>query len=191
MKLPKMLSVLALAAAAPAMATTLTFGSPLVGNGPTASFATLSITQVGDGDDWQFSLTAGNLGQLLGSPDATFATLAVDAPPATRNFRNGLAMAGVTGGVSSVTYRTGGGPTGVYDFRFDFGQGNDRLGSGETVSWNWNNSGFGSFDSFALHVQGLAGGTAWYAPSAPVPEPAGAVLMLAGAAALSLLRRRA
>lgn len=189
MKFAPTLSLVALLAAAPAMADTLSFGQPLVGNGPTASFATLSFTQVGDGDDWQFTLTAANLGSLLGSPNATFATLAFDAE-GTRNLRNGLAMSAVSGGVSSVTFNSGGGPTGTYDFRLDLGRGQDRLGSGETASWTWNNSGFASFDHIALQVQGLSGGAAWYAPSAPVPEPASAVLMLAGVAGLSLLRRR-
>lgn len=172
-------------AAAPAMADTLAFGQPLVGNGPAFSFATLSVTQVGNGDDWQFTLDASGL-----SAGATLATLAFEVAGAVPNYRNGLAMTGVSGGVGSVTARNGGGPTGVFDFRLDLGQGQDRLAGGETVSWTWNDSGHGSFSSVALQVQGLPGGTAWYAPSAPVPEPASALMMLAGAGVLLWARRR-
>lgn len=182
--------------AVPAM--TLTFGTPLAGTGPTASFATLTYnpTVASSGDDWSFTLSAGNLASIFAVSGAFIGTLAVAVPGSAPNYASGLAMSGVAGGVAQVAARNGGGPTGVFDFRLDLGQGSDRLTSNESVSWTWNNSGYTSFDQFALHVQGLKYNTAgnsesiWYSPTTPVPEPATYGLMLAGLAATGLALRR-
>jgi hypothetical protein len=181
--------------AQPSWAVTQTFGTPLSGTGPTATFASLSFNQIGDGDDWQFTLSADNLASIFGASGAFIGVAAVDVPGSSPNYHSGLPMGSVSGGVSSVAARNGGGPTGVFDFRLGFGGGSDRLTSNESVTWTWNNSGYTSFNEFALHVQGLEGNTAgnsgsiWYVPS-PVPEPETYALMLAGLGAMVFLGKR-
>lgn len=187
----------ALAAAAAALAAhaasaeTLTFGTPLAGTGPTVDFATLSYTQTGDGDDWTFTLEAQDLAALFGSAGAFIGSVAVDTPDSVPSFGSGLAMTDVSGGVTSVEARNGGGPGGVFDFRFALGQGaGNRLTSGESVTWTWADSGLQSFTQLALHVQGLDGDSIWYIPTTPVPEPATLAMMLAGAGLVGVARRR-
>jgi len=175
--------------AGPVSATTLNYVAPLPG---AASIASLSYSQVGDGDDWQFTLAATDLDAVFASTGAFIGSIAVEAPGAESvNFRGGLALSDVSGGVSAVVARNGGGPGGDFDFRIALGSGGDRLGGNESVAWTWNDSGFQSFSQLALHVQGLAGaeGSLWVLPSA-VAEPGSLVLLLAGLGFLGKLGRR-
>lgn len=180
--------------APPSWAVTATFGTPLSGTGPTTTFASLTYNQVGDGDDWQFTLTADDLASIFAASGAFIGSMAVDVPGSSPSYGSGLAMTGVSGGVSTVEAKNGGGPTGVFDFRIDFGGGSDRLTSNESVSWTWTDSGYSSFSQLALHVQGLDGNTAgysesiWYIPV--VPEPETYALMVAGLGAMLLIGRR-
>lgn len=178
-------------------AVTQTFGTPLSGTGPTATFASLTYNQTGDGDDWTFTLTADNLASIFAASGAFIGSMAVDVPGSSPNYGSGLAMTGVSGGVSSVKAKNGGGPTGVFDFRIDLGGGSDKLTSNEMVTWTWTDSGYTSFSQFALHVQGLEGNTAdysdsiWYSPApTPVPEPETYALLVAGLGAMLLMGRR-
>jgi hypothetical protein len=92
-----------------------------------------------------------------------------------------------------VSTSSGGGPTGVWDFRFDLADGQDRLTANEQVSWR---ATFGEpvtfvGDQFALHVQGLTlnqGDSAWYV--AQIPEPSTYAMLLAGLGLLALMMRR-
>jgi hypothetical protein len=175
-------AVLALCAGS-AGATTYTFGTLLSGSGaPTSlTFATLTADVVGS--DVQFTLDASGLSGFTGA--APFiGSLAIDGT------RTG-SVTGVTGGVADVSLRPGGGPGGNFDFRFAIGgSGQDRLTSGETVSWTWV-GGAGNDTDVALHVQGIdypGASSAWYVSA--VPEPATWALMLSGAAVLGWARRR-
>ena len=79
--------------------------------------------------------------------------------------------------------------------RFDFTDKASRLSDNETMSWTWV-GGAGSFDSFALRVNGVkydsgATNTIWYGASLlAVPETATYALMLAGLGALGVVSRR-
>jgi len=175
----------------PATATTLDYGVPLSGTGPTTQFATLSYSQIGDGDDWVFVLAAADLSSVFSASGAFIGSIAVDAPGAEgANYAGGLALTNVVGGVATVEARNGGGPGGAFDFRIVLGAGADRLTGNESVGWTWMDSGYASFTQLALHVQGLSGNTGgnsdsvWYLPT-PVPEPGTVLLMLAGCAALA------
>lgn len=179
-----------------ASAETLQFGTPIAGTGPTANFATLDYTQTGDGDDWTFSLTTQDLAAVFGGASAFIGSVAVQVSGDSPNYGSGVAMTGVTGGVTDVSAVNGGGPGGDWDFRFALGGGaGDRLGSNETVTWNWTDSGYASFADFALHVQGLEGnglgysGSIWYG-TAPIPEPGTYAMLLAGLAGLGAFARR-
>lgn len=188
------LAAAAVLATSAVSAETLNFGTPLSGVGPTVNFATLTYEQVGDGDDWTFTLDTLDLATLFASSGAFIGSVAVDTPSDVPSFGSGLAMTDVTGGgVTTVEARNGGGPGGVYDFRFALGQGaGNRLSSNETVSWTWNDSGLTSFSDFALHVQGLTGegsSSIWYV-SSPIPEPASLAMMLAGAGVIGAAVRR-
>jgi hypothetical protein len=171
-----------------AAAATYTFGSLLSGEGApdVASFATLTATVVGN--DVEFTLDVFGL-DLFSGASPFVGTIAVDG------VRTGSVDA-VSGGASSVALHSGGGPGGIYDFRFQIGGGAaNRLADGESLSWTWV-GGAGQYSSFALHVQGIDYGatdSAWY--TSPVPEPATwatliAGLALAGGAALRRQRSR-
>ena len=123
-----------------------------------------------------FDLNAFNSGAFIGSEavDTTFAQKE-NLPTAT--------LTGSNNGVSSIKVSDANGPTGVYDFRYVFGGGQDRLTSNEKVSWTSTFAVAHTFDAglFALHLQGLTmaqGESAWYAPNlSPVPVPAALPLM--------------
>ncbi|CAH0353618.1 PEP-CTERM sorting domain-containing protein [Aquabacterium sp. CECT 9606] len=167
-------------------AATYTFGALLAGNGPQElNLATLTVTE--SGNDLNFSLSATGL-DLLG----------------TSSFLGAIAVDGLkTGSISSVVgdspvaLANGGGPGGVFDFRFDLtGPKQARLIDNESVSWTWVGANQ-SLDtlSFAVHIQGVgisgADTSLWYSPSA-VPEPESYALLAAGlgVAGIALRRRR-
>jgi hypothetical protein len=96
-------------------------------------------------------------------------------------------------GDTVVSVANGGGPTGIWDFRFDLtGPQQTRLTANETVSWDatFSQPVTLTSDSFALQVQGLTeeqGGSAWYTP---VPDPETYAMMLAGLGMLGFTARR-
>lgn len=162
------------------------FGHLLTGGGPSnIHFADLEITDLGGGH-WSFFLHNINL-SLFGS-SSFIRSMAVD----------GVTPSSVTtvagGGVSSVSKNPGGGPGGSsgFDFRYDFGRGNDKLKTGESVSWDA--FGLGSSHlpisgELALHVQGtkFSPDSAWYI--SPVPEPETYAMLLAGLGLLGFSAR--
>ena len=193
------LSLITAVLSCPAQAVTLSFGAPLSGVGPNAHVATLSYTQIGDGDDWVFTLATTDLASVFSASGAFVGALAVEVPGnRVASYAGGVPLGSVVGGVSTVELRNGGGPGGDFDFRIALGSGGDRLGSSEAVAWTWLDSGYSSFTQLALHVQGLSGNTGgnsssiWYQSvvAAPVPEPAGALLLLAGVTVIGALARR-
>lgn len=139
------------------------------------------------GNDLNFSLSAAGL-DLLGT-DSFLGAIAVD----------GLKTGSISSvvGDSPVALANGGGPGGVFDFRFDLtGPKQARLIDNESVSWTWVGANQ-SLDtlSFAVHIQGVgisgADTSLWYSPSA-VPEPESYALLAAGlgVAGIALRRRR-
>lgn len=171
-------------AAAPAFAETYDFDELLGQSGApaTASFATLTANVVGN--DVQFTLTAHGLEQFNGKSPWVGA-LAVDGVK-TGSVGNVTGDSGVSMGKSAE---------GTFEFRFDFTDKASRLSDNETMSWTWV-GGAGSFDSFALRVNGVkydsgATNTIWYGASLlAVPETASYALMLAGLGALGVVARR-
>jgi len=182
-------AALTLAVTPAAFADTFTFGNLLAGNGPgTASFATLSVTQVGG--DLQFTLSAPGLDQF--GSNTFLGAIAVDG--------QGVGSIIDRIGDSPVALANGGGPTGIFDFRFDLtGPQQARLTDDESVSWTWANAAQSISNlHFAAHLQSvdLPGydDSLWYSPGPvvrqPVPEPETAALMLAGLGVVGLLSRR-
>ena len=176
-----------------------TFGNLLSGTfTPSGSFASLAVTTT-DNTTYDFTLTAFSLDSLFTS-GAFIGSMAVDTTFAHKEALPSAALTGLGNGVTSVGTSNGGGPTGVWDFRYDFGGGSDRLTGLETVFWTSTFATAHTFDGnqFALHIQGLTddqGDSAWYTPSRtppPVPLPAAAWLFgsaLLGFVALSNRRR--
>lgn len=165
-------------------AATYTFGALLSGSGPQAlNLATLTVTE--SGNDLNFSLSAAGL-DLLGT-DSFLGAIAVD----------GLKTGSISSvmGDSPVALANGGGPGGVFDFRFDLtGPKQARLIDNESVSWTWVGANQ-SLDalSFAVHIQGVgisgADTSLWYSPSA-VPEPESYALLAAGLGVVGIALRR-
>ena len=174
-----------LLASVAAHATTDTYGELLSGSyNPPGSFATLSYTNVGN--IYSFTLTAADLDALF-TTGAFIGAIAADAAfkPTVSN----------VSGSSPVSVSPGGGPGGVFDFRFDLtGPKQARLTANESVSWTatFANPVNLTSSSFALHVQGLTsaqGGSAWYTVSA-VPEADTYAMMMAGIGLLGFATRR-
>lgn len=201
----------ALALSSNAVATThnYNFGAKLTGDGPASlNFASLSFNDLSH----VFSLSVNNAFSAFGS-NAFIGAMAVDYSLKKKETIN---ISNVLGGVNHVNFTKGGGPTGIYDFRFDFGNSNqDRLAKNETVSWTSNNFDFSKLGTspapFALHVQGIGHGheendndfnshefdddeheglsSGWYIPSA-VPEPSTYAMMVAGIGMIFVIARR-
>lgn len=195
MKMPNRALVAAAVLAAcgtSAQAATFEFGELLSGSyEPSDIFATLSINQL-SGTTFNYSLSTNDLnslftaGAFVGS--MTNDVLGYSALPTVSNISGG--------GVAVVEAENGGGPGGNWEFRYDFGDGSgDRLFGNETVSWTatFSDSVTYTGDGFALHVQGLTslqGGSAWYTPTTPIPEPETYAMMLAGLGLLGFVARR-
>ncbi len=158
-----------------AQALVYTFGEKLSGGGPQfADVAQLEI--VNNGGDWTFTMdVSSNLSTTFGG-GAFVGTMAVDGTKPTS------VTTAVNGGVSAVEAKNGGGPGGIYDFRFDQGKGQDRLISGESVTWTGFNMGnvLPTDGGLALHVQGtnFSPDSVWYI--SPIPEPETYAMLLVG-----------
>ncbi len=180
------LAMLTMLVSVSANAATDTYGTLLAGSyQPADPFASLTYTNVGN--IYSFTLSAFDLNSIF-TTGAFIGSLAVDAS-------NQPIVSNVSGG-APVSVSSGGGPTGIFDFRFDLtGPKQARLTALETVSW------YATFSqpvsltssSFAMHVQGLTegqGGSAWYTPTPQVPEPETYALMLVGLGLLGFTARR-
>lgn len=173
-----------------AQATTYQFGQLLAGNGPiNPYFADLEITDNGGGN-WTFTLSALDLSAIFGS-SSFIGSMAVDGVKPTSISTD------VGGGVTSVNLQNGGGPTGIYDFRYDMiNPKNDKLTEFESVTWHVGGLGSTALPGYngelALHVQGIGsnGDSAWYIATSPVPEPETYAMLLAGLGLLSFMARR-
>ena len=191
-------------AAIPAAAhsATMNFGPLLSGSfTPSGTFATMSVTPMGS-NVFNFSVTSNNLNSLF-TNGSFIGAISVNSTPDVR--ASNVTISNFHGvGVDGVFVKNGGGPTGVFDFRFDLGKGGAKqggihqLGANESASWtatfNVPSTVQLNSSSFALHVQGLSnsqGGSAWYvASAAPAPEPEAYILMLAGMGMVGFMTRR-
>jgi hypothetical protein len=180
-----MLGSAALVASLSANATVDTYGELLSGTyQPDTTFASMTYTNIGN--VYSFTLSAFDLDAIF--TDGSFiGSVAVDSEyqPTISNVV----------GDTVVSVANGGGPTGIFDFRFDLtGSQQTRLTANETVSWDatFSQPVTLTSDSFALHVQGLTteqGGSGWYTAT-PVPEPETYAMMLAGLGMLGFTARR-
>lgn len=180
-----MLGSAALLACFSANAAVEDFGTLLSGSfQPDTTFATMSYTNVGN--VYSFTLSAYDLDTIF-TEGSFIGAIAVDAgsQPLVTN----------VSGDTAVSVTNGGGPTGIFDFRFDLTAAQQaRLTANETVSWDATFTEPVTFSSgsFALHVQGMAdaqGGSAWYS-STPVPEPETYAMMMAGLGMLGFTAKR-
>ena len=136
-----------------------------------------------------FDLNAFNSGAFIGSE-------AVDTTIPKKEALPTATLIGKNNGVGSIDVSNGNGPTGVYDFRYVFGGGQDRLTSNEKVSWTSKFAVAHTFDAglFALHLQGLTkgqGDSAWYTPNlSPVPVPAALPLMASALGLFGIAAKR-
>lgn len=173
-----------------AQATTYHFGQLLAGNGPTNPyFADLEITDNGSGN-WTLTLSSLDLDAIFGS-NSFIGSMAVDGiKPSSISTDAG-------GGVTKVNLQNGGGPTGIFDFRYDMiNPKNDKLTESESVTWHVSGLGSTTLPGYngelALHVQGIGsnGDSAWYIATSPVPEPETYAMLLAGLGFLGFMARR-
>lgn len=182
-----LLAVSALAFGLSAHAATDDFGTLLSGSfQPTDTFASLSYTTT-DNLVYNFTLTAYDLDAIF-TDGAFIGAIAVDSDTSDPVVSN-------VSGDTVVSVSPGGGPTGIWDFRFDLtGPQQTRLTANESVSFDatFDQAVILGSNSFALHVQGLTdaqGGSAWYVPP-PVPEPETYAMMLAGLGLLGFTAKR-
>ena len=180
------LAALSICASFSAHAATDTYGTLLSGTfQPTDPFATLTYSNVGN--VYSFNLTAFDLNSIF-TNGAFIGAIAVDSgiSPTVSNVV----------GDAPVSVSPGGGPTGVFDFRFDLtGPQQARLTALESVSFDatFSQPVTLTSSSFALHVQGLTeaqGGSAWYTSTPAIPEPETYALMLAGLGLLGFMANR-
>lgn len=171
-------------------AATYHFGQLLAGNGPTNPyFADLEITDNGSGN-WTFTLSALDLNTVFGSK-SFIGSMAVDGmKPTSISTDTG-------GGVTKVNLQNGGGPTGIYDFRYDMiNPKNDKLTGLESVTWHVGGLGSTALPGYngelALHVQGIGsnGDSAWYVATSPVPEPETYAMLLVGLGLIGFMTHR-
>jgi hypothetical protein len=168
-----------------ANATVDTYGELLSGTfQPATTFASMTYTNIGN--VYSFTLNAFDLDAIF-TNGSFIGSIAVDSAemPTISNVV----------GDTVVSVANGGGPTGIFDFRFDLtGPQQNRLTANESVSWDatFTQAVNLSADSFALHVQGLTteqGGSAWYTAT-PVPEPEVYAMMLVGLGMLGFTAKR-
>lgn len=169
-----------------ASAITIQYGDLLAGSfQPDVPFASLDLT--GGTTVYNFTLTAYDLNAIF-APGAFIGALAVDL-----NHDDATVVISNVSGGSPVTFSNGGGPTGVFDFRFDLtGPKKARLTANESVSWKATFSRPVSFRELAMHVQGMSrpqGGSAWYVNSSPIPEPETYWMLLLGIGMISFVAR--
>ena len=174
------------------------FGAKLTGDGPaTLNFASLSFNDISH----KFSLSINNALSAFGN-SAFVGSMAADYNLSKKQTINVSNVTG--GGVNNVSFSNAG-FFGVYDFRFNFGSGNQKLTRNESVSWTSNNFDINKlgFYKFALHVQGVSNyegdrftlfcddddSSGWYVPPS-VPEPESYAMMLAGLSLMGALARR-
>ena len=183
----------------PAAAQTYSFGdlltggsqAPDTGGGPT--WATMSILNT-TGTTYSFTLTAlSNFAATFGGSGAFIREAEFNTDGTQGTIGTPILAAG-SWGVSSITGSNASGSGSIsWDFGDVFGGGQDRLTSGESVSWTQT---FGSAlnlqDPFVLlHVQNLQGGDSGkYVPATPIPEPETYAMMLAGLGLLGFVARR-
>ncbi|WP_181919355.1 VPLPA-CTERM sorting domain-containing protein [Alkalilimnicola ehrlichii] len=196
MKIPRFLQVVAcclgLSAAGLGHASVLTyqFGEilspesvdPAVAN---VSFATLTV----DTETWTFRLSADDLSGF--GSGAFVGALAIGGDFSHVDVVNTTPG----GGIQNVSYHPGGGPGGVFDFRFDLtGPRQDRLTDGEWVEWTV--QGLYGLDYLALHVRGIdtiafgGSSSAWYGAPSPIPLPASVWLLGSALVGFAAMRRR-
>ena len=179
------------------------YGQLLVGGyTPTEVFASLSVTSSSDNKTFSFVLNTFNLDSIFSNANVFIGSEAGDANyNVTGSNLPTATIFGSGNGVTIVTAGAANGPTGLYDFRYNFGSGNkDRLTQNETVSWTSVFASAQTFDGalFALHVQGLDSTdttdgktSAWYTPNiSAVPVPAALPLMASALGIFGLARRR-
>lgn len=173
----------ALVASMSANAIVDTYGVLLSGSyQPNTTFASMTYTNIGN--VYSFTLEAFDLDSIF-TTGSFIGAVAVDSDiqPTISNVV----------GDTVVSVANGGGPTGIFEFRFDLtGPQQARLTGNETVSWDatFAQAVTLNSDSFALHVQGLTeeqGGSAWYTP---VPEPETYAMMLLGLGMLGFTAKR-
>lgn len=175
------------------------FGSLLSGSyQPGSTFASMSVASTDD-LTFTFNLVTYDLNSLFTNgafiSNAIFNTASGNDP---------VSLSFISGTVSGVSLSTT--APNVGSVAFDFGAslptsgaggGAARLTANESASWSIT---FASAQSTlfadpaaALHVQGLTreeGGSAWYTPSAPVPEPETYAMLLAGIGLVGAIARR-
>lgn len=181
------MAVLALAFGVSAHAATDEFGELLSGSfQPTDTFASLSYTTT-DNLVYSFTLTAFDLDAIF-TDGAFIGAIAVDSNTSEPVVSN-------VSGDTVVSTSPGGGPGGIWEFRFDLtGPQQARLTANESISFDatFDQAVILGSNSFALHVQGLTeaqGGSAWYVPT-PIPEPETYAMMLAGLGMLGFTAKR-
>lgn len=156
-------------------------------------FANLSVSTT-DNITYDFVLNTFDLNAFNSS--AFIGSEAVDTTIPKKEALPTATLTGTNNGVGSIDVSNANGPTGVYDFRYVFGGGQDRLTSNEKVSWTSKFAVAHTFDAglFALHLQGLTKGqgeSAWYTPNlSPVPVPAALPLMASALGLFGIAAKR-